>query len=254
MIMQIQSETILAGYSEQEKAAYLGALAALATADREATGQELDHFREIAQAAGLSPELEQEILHAAQDVSGQDLKKCLDVLKTSDLRYSLITDLIALAKADDSYTEDEKRNIEKVSRYLQVDQNQFSVLDQYVSQAAETPHAAEEIAKPGFQKSLGMQDKFLNAGFNPGAIGKSLFGFLGPMLLGGMAARALGGGRRSSGMGGMLGGLLGGGSMMGGGGFGLPGGLSGGLGSILSGMNQSRNNQSMGGLFGRLFR
>src|SRR5688572_10656544 len=101
IIMQLQTEKILSGYSDDEKAAYLGALAALATADREADQEELQQIRDVAHTAGISPEKEQEVLHAAKDVSGQDLKRCLDVLKNSQLRYSLITDLIAVAKADE---------------------------------------------------------------------------------------------------------------------------------------------------------
>jgi uncharacterized tellurite resistance protein B-like protein len=246
--MQIQSETILTGYSEHEKAAYIGALAALATADRSAEGEELEHIRDIAHAAGISPEKEQEIVHAAKDPSGQDLKRCLDILKSSELRFSLITDLIAVAKADESYTEDEKRNIEKVSQYLNVDKNQFSVLDQFVSKAADSEQSPEEITDPNLVQRLGMQDRFSNAGLNIGSMGRSLFGFLGPMLIGGMAARALRGGRS----GGIGGGMLGG-NRTGMGGIGFPGGL-GGLGSLVNGLNRSRSTNSMGGMLGRLFR
>ncbi len=253
--MEAKLETLLTGYAAHEKAAYLGALAALATADREADKEELDHLREIAQAAGLSPEEEQTIIESAKDTSGQDLKKCLDILKGSDLRYSLITDLIAVAKADDSYTEEEKGNIEKVARYLNVNQNQFSALDQFVNKAADGERSPDELAKPDYLQSSGLQEKFSNAGFNMESIGKSIFGFLGPLLLGGMAGRALGGGRsRSGGLGGLgggLGGMLGGG--MNTGSSRLPGGM-GGLGSLIAGLNRSRGNQRMGGMLGRLFR
>jgi uncharacterized tellurite resistance protein B-like protein len=253
--MEIKSETLLTGYSDAEKAAYLGALAALATSDHEANEEELNHFREIAHAAGISPEQERNIIEAAKDTSGSNLKKCLDTLKGSDLRYGLITDLIALAKADESYSEEEKGNIEKVARYLNVDKNQFSILDQVISKAAEDPRTPEEYSKPDYLQATGMQDKFSNAGFNMGSVGKSIFGFLGPLLLGSMAGRALGGRRRSTGGfgglgGGLLGGLLGGGMTSE---MGLPSGM-GGLGSLISGLNRSRNNQSMGGLLGKLFR
>src|SRR4051812_42751726 len=100
--MELNTESILTGYSEREKGAYLAALASLSTADRQASQQELDHLREVAQAAGLSQQQEQFILQSATDISGEELKKCLDVLKTSQLRFSLITDLIALAKADEN--------------------------------------------------------------------------------------------------------------------------------------------------------
>ncbi|WP_276374185.1 TerB family tellurite resistance protein [Chryseolinea sp. H1M3-3] len=250
--MEVKSETLLTGYSQHEKAAYLGALAALATADREANADELEHLREISHAAGISPEEEQNIIEAAKDTSGQNLKQCLDALKESNLRYGLITDLMALAKADQSYTEEEKGNIEKVAKYLNVTQTQFSVLDQLVNKAGDEPHNAEELAKPDFLQSSGMQQKLSNAGIDLGAMGKGIFGFLGPMLLGGLAGKMLGGGRKGAGglAGGVLGGMLGGNA---GGGISLPGGM-GGLGSLISGLSKSRSNQSMGGLLGKLFK
>jgi uncharacterized tellurite resistance protein B-like protein len=251
--MQLQQETILTGHTEREKGAYLAALASLATADRRASEDELNHLREIAKSAGLSPQQEEFIVHSATDISGEDLKKCLDVLRTSDLRYSLITDLIALAKADENYTEDEQANIEKIANYLDVDSKQVSVLDQFVSKAAEKAESPEALNKPGFLDSLGLRDKFSNAGFNMGSMGRGLMGMLGPMLLGGIAARALGGRRTSMGGGGLGGGLLGGmlGGVMGSNRMGM-GGMGGGLGSLLNGLNRSRNNRSMGGLLGRL--
>ena len=251
--MEVQSETLLTKYAAHEKAAYLGALAGLATADREASAEEVEHLREIAHGAGLSTEDEQNILDAAKDTSGNDLKKHLDVLKGSNLRYSLITDLIALAKVDESYTDDERKNIEKVASYLNIDENQFSVLDQFVNKAATQDRTPEEFAKPDYLQSTGMEQKFSNAGFDMASVGKSLFGFLGPVLLGSLAGKALGGRKGGGALGGLGGALLGG--LLQGrtntAGMGLPGGL-GGLGSLISGLNTSRNNQSLGGLLGRL--
>ena len=206
--MEVQSETLLTKYAEHEKVAYLGALAGLATADREASDEEVEHLREIAHAAGLSAEDEQNILEAAKDTSGNDLKKHLDVLKGSDLRYSLITDLIALAKVDESYTDDERKNIEKVAKYLNIDEKQFSVLDQFVDKAATEERSPEEFAKPDYLQSTGMEQKFSNAGFDMASIGKSLFGFLGPVLLGSLAGRSDGWRKKGSGALGGLGGAL----------------------------------------------
>lgn len=258
----MESEKILSGYPADEKAAYLGALASLATADRHANEEEIQHLSEMAETAGLTEQQAQTVVDSARDTSGQYLLKCLDQLKTSNLRYSLITDLITLAKADDNYTDDEKTNIEKVARYLQVDKNQFSVLDQFVDKTAERQPTPEEIRRPNFAESLGMGNQFSGAGLNMGSMGRSLFGFLGPMILGGLAGRALSGNRRpgGGGLGGMLGGGLGGmlggpGGMLGGamGRSSFPGGM-GGLGSLITGLNQSRNTKSMGGMLGRLLR
>jgi uncharacterized tellurite resistance protein B-like protein len=250
--MEVQSETLLTKYAAHEKVAYLGALAGLATADREASTDEIEQLREIAHAAGLSNEDEQNILQAAKDMSGNDLKNHLDVLKGSPLRYSLITDLISLAKADGNYTDEERKMIEKVAKYLNVSENQFAALDQLVNKAAADGRSPEEFARPDYLQSTGMEQKFSNAGFDMGSIGKSLFGFLGPVLLGSLAGGALGkttGSGAFGGLGGaLLGGLLQGRSKAGG--MGSPGGL----GSLISGLNTSRNNQSMGGLLGRLLR
>jgi hypothetical protein len=96
--METQRNLGLAAYPEQEKTAYLVALAALATSDRQASEEELEHLRQISSDAGLSKEYEEQIIDAARDSSGQNLKNSLDALKGSDLRYGLITDLIAMAQ------------------------------------------------------------------------------------------------------------------------------------------------------------
>lgn len=277
--MESRSEELLSGYPSQEKAAYLGALASLATADRHADEQELEHFAEMGSAAGISEAETQTILEAAQDTSGDYLLRCLDRLKNSELRFSLVTDLIALAKADDNYSADEKTNIEKVSRYLGVNKDQFSVLDQFVDKAADKYSSEEEMPEQNLPHSVGMQSQFSGAGMNMSSMGSGLLRFLGPMILGGLAARTLGG--RRSGSGGGLGGMFGNnsGSMRGSGGIGGLGGglgglagglgglagglggsrgglggLGGGLGSIISGMTRGRNNRSMGGMLGRLLK
>ena len=243
--MDTKQNAGLSAYPEQEKTAYLSALAALATSDREASEEELEHLRQIANDAGLLETNEEQIINAARDVSGKNLKDSLDVLKGSDLRYGLITDLIAIAQADESYTAQEKENIGKVSRYLNINDNQFSILDQYVQKAVEEERPAEEYRKPNYLGSTGMQEKFSNAGFDMQSIGRGIFGFLGPILLGSLASRSLG--RRSStspNRGGGLGGMFGGNQT----------GMTRGLGSLLSGLSRSRNSGSMGDLLTRMLR
>lgn len=257
--MQVRTENVLQGYSEQEKAAYLSALASLATADREASDEEMNHLSEMAASAGLSDASERQVREAGKDTTGVALKKNLDLLRGSELRYSLITDLITLAKVDGTYSNEERENIQKVSRYLDVDQNQFNALDQFVNKAADDGHSPEEISRPGFLESIGMKNQFAGAGFNMNSIGKNIFGMLGPLLLGGLAAKAMRGrqspGGAGGGLGGMLGGMLSGsgglGNMMSGG---MGGGIGGGLGSLISGISRSRSNNSMGGMLGRLLR
>lgn len=246
------SERLLEGYSDREKGAYLGVIASLATADRRASEEEITHLTELCDQAGVSDQQRESVLKAATDLSGEELRKCLDILKTSELRFSLLTDLIALAEADDEYTDDERKNIEQISKYLNVDQKQFSLLDQFVHRAADNHTENSNHSVNSLADSTGMRNQLSGSGLNIGSLGKGIFGMLGPMILGGIAAKTLGGRRSGGGMlGGMMGGGLGGmlGGMMGGG---RSTGLPGGLGSILSGLSRSRNNRSMGGLLSRI--
>ena len=143
--------------------------------------------------------------------------------------------------------------IENVAKYLNVDEKQFAVLDQLVNKAAAEGRSPESLASPDLLQSTGMEQKFSNAGFDMASV-KSLFGFLGPVLLGSLAGGALGKTTGSGALGGLGGALLGG--LLQGrtntGGMGLPSGMGGGLGSLISGLNTSRNNQSLKGLLGKL--
>src|SRR3954469_13603776 len=99
-------ESLLAGSTDVEKGAYLGAIASIATADRHATPEEIEYISALCDSAGLSVQQKKIILDAASEITGKDVTQCLDVLKKSDLRYSLVADLIAFAKSDNDYSEE----------------------------------------------------------------------------------------------------------------------------------------------------
>jgi uncharacterized tellurite resistance protein B-like protein len=237
--------TILEGYTDLEKGAYLGALASLATADRAATEEELDYIEALAESANLSEPQKKLILQAATTpMADRDLNRCLDTLKNSELRFSLVSDLIAFAQSDKNYSEEEKQTVEKIAAYLQVNQAQFSLLDQFTNKAVqEVPAQAsalqtEQTSPKNFLDGLGFGDKLRNAGINTDALMKGALGILGPIVL----ARMFSGGRRR------------GGGMFGGGG-GLLGGLLGGGGGLLGGLlGGGRGFGGAGGMLGRLLR
>ena len=108
--MDTQS-SILQNHSDAEKGAYLGAIASLATADRTASEDEEQYIEALCEAAALPDEQKQMVMKAATEQSGETLQQCLDVLKNSDLRFSLITDLIAFAESDSNYSEEEKQKV-----------------------------------------------------------------------------------------------------------------------------------------------
>ncbi len=258
-----QKPTILQGYTDMEKGAYLGAIASIATADRSASDEELEYIEALCASADLSEDQEAIVKRAATEMTEEDLRKCLDILKVSDLRFSLVSDMIAFSQADQNYSEEEKQNVEKVAEYLGVNQQQFSVLNDFTKKAVEeVPAHAEQLQTaeetPGnFLGGLGFGDKLKSAGINSGALLKGALGILGPIIL---AQMFRGGRKRGGGMfggggtggGGLLGGLLGGGlgGMLGGGrsaGSASRGG--GGLFDILGG---GRGFGSAGGLLGKI--
>lgn len=231
-----EQSNLLEGYSDKEKGAYLGAIASLATADHQASAEEMEYMEELCQAAKLSPEQTGAVRQAATELSGEELNRCLDVLKNSELKYSLVTDLMAFAKADNDYSEAEEQNIQKISQYLGVDQQQFSLLDQFSKQATtETRQQA-----PSQQNFLGggLKEKMQGAGINTGSLMKGVLAIAAPMILSRMFSRR----RGMGGMGGMLGGGLGG-MMMGGGG---------GIGSLIGMLSGGRGMRGTGGLLGRV--
>jgi uncharacterized tellurite resistance protein B-like protein len=237
------SQTLLEGASDMEKGAYIGAIASLATADRQATEDEIEYLKALCQGANLSNEQTEAVIKAASEISSEDTKRCLDVLKNSELRFSLITDLIAFAKSDNNYSEQEEQNVQKMAQYLGVDQKQYSLLDNFAEQATNTKATPEQIQSPNFLSSIGLKDKLESAGINGSGLLKGLLGIAAPIVL----ARMMSGGRNR----GFGGGLFGGGGGMFGGGGGMLGG--GGLGSLIGMLSGGRGMNSMGGLLGGLF-
>lgn len=219
---------LLQNYSDQEKAAYLSVIASLASADREASTAEVEFLQQLAQTAGLSSGATQQVLSAAQDATNESIKQNLDTLRGSDLRFSLITDLISFARADGAYSNTEEEMVNKMAAYLGVNQQQTQALESVVDQAAAVPHDANDPAKQGFLS--GVTNKLESVGIPKGALMAGLLGVVAPMVISGVMNR----GGRSAGMGGGMGSVLGGGGTMGG----LLGGAMGGssMGGLLGGL------------------
>jgi len=239
---------LLQNYSEPEKTAYLSAIAALATADRQASAPEAEFLQRLAQQAGLSEGAIRQVLAAADHADNQTVQQSLDQLKSSDLRYSLVTDLISLARADGTYSPGEEEMVGKMAAYLGINPEQKQTLESVVDQAASVPHDAQDPGKQGFLSSIG--DKLSNVGIPKSALMAGLLGVVAPMVI----SKVMGGGNNNNNNGGQsqsgsLGGLLGGamGNLSGGGSLGgMLGGLLGGglLSGVLGGGGQQRADTS----------
>jgi uncharacterized tellurite resistance protein B-like protein len=229
----METPTILKDYTDREKGAYLGAIASLATADHAASEEEITHITALADSAGISEEQKKMVERAATEMEGDELVRCLEILKTSELRFTLIAELISFAKADGLYNEQEKAKIEQIAEYLGINEKQFSLLDHFVNKTTDSNIQPEQKTSMGFLESLGLGDKFKEQGINMSGLGKSLMALAAPLLLGKLF---MGGNRRNIGMSqGRMGGLGGGG-----------------LGSLLSALNMGRGFGRTGGLLGKI--
>lgn len=150
-----------------------------------------------------------------------------------------------------------KQNVEKIATHVDINKEQFSLLDQFVNKTQDAqPTEQEEVSSPGFLQSLGLEEKFKNAGIDLRTIGKGLLGIAGPLML----AKMMSGRRGSNQMAGMgggssLGSMLGDGLLAGGLGSLLSGGRNssgGGIGSLISGLSGGRGIGNSGGLLSRL--
>lgn len=239
----METTTVLEGYSDQEKGAYLGAMASIATADRQASEEELQYIAALGDAAEISEQQQEAVIRAANEINGEELKKCLDILKGSQLKYSLVTDLIAFAKSDNNYGQEEQQRVKEIAEYLGVDQNQFSLLNEFTEKAATKDVPVEEKTKPSFLSSLGLSEKLKSAGINSNSLMKGLLGIAGPLILGNILSGAMRRrGRGNSGMFGNLGGMFGNSGMM----------RGGGLGSLIGMLSGGRGFGNTGGLLGRI--
>ncbi len=233
--MKEEQTTLLKGYSQEEKAAYFGALATVAAADGHASDEELEYLEMMGEAAALPDNVQQELVSIARNPSQLNLQQCLEVLKKSQLRFSFVSDIISFAKADGKYTAEEQQHIQQMSDYLNINQEQFSILDQFVNKANDAQQHGEDPTSQAFLHKNGLEDRFKKAGISPQMI-QGMLGILAPMVLSKMM-----GGRRKHGMkgGGLLGSLLGGSMYRSGGGLGS-------IISILGGLNGRRGYSSMG--------
>jgi len=198
----VLQDSILQGHTDAEKGAYLAAIASLATADRQATPQEVEYITHLSNAANLPDAQKQIVLNAAKETSGDELKKSLDVLKNSELKYSLVTDLIAFAKSDNNYSEEESQYIQKVAQYLGVDQKQVAVLNHVAENAKPADPSQQGSSEPGFLSSI--KEKLQSLGISSSTLTKGLIAIGGTAIFSKMFANRSGGGGTFGGIGNVL--------------------------------------------------
>jgi uncharacterized tellurite resistance protein B-like protein len=226
---------LLDAYGTEEKEAYIGVIASIATADRVATEDELQYLNALSEAVGINPDVAEA---AAKDRSDESLSKYLNALKGSDLRFSLITDIISFARSDGRYTADEEEKIKNSCRYLGITDEQVTVLEELIEKSNILITIPEEATDEGFFEKNGFSQMLKKANIPLISIVKGLLGLAAPFVLSKMVrSRSLSGSPAAGGLGGQLGGTVLGT---------FQAGRIGGLGSILANLNGIRGYADIG--------
>lgn len=232
--MEFTGKQSLKDYPENEKTAYLSAVASMGSPDDKATAEEEEFLADLCEEAGLTQQDKEAVIREARDPANDGFERNLDFLRNSDLKYSFVVDILAFAKADGQYTEEEKRKVHRMADRLGISIEQYNVLYEYVEKAEQAQ--GKDASQQGFLESTGLKQKFEDLNIPVGGL---LSGLVAPMLLSGMM-----GGRRR---GGLLSGLLGGGA------YRYGGRRGGGLSSLIGMLSGNRGYRRSGGLLGRLF-
>jgi uncharacterized tellurite resistance protein B-like protein len=231
---------LLTTYQPKEKEAYIGVIASIATADRCATKEELDYLAVLSDAAAISRSTADD---AAKDSNNTRLTEYLSVLKKSDLRFSLIADIISFAQSDGKYTVDEEEKIKSISSYLGITEEQTKVLSSVLEKSNAVVTSPEDGTDEGFFERSGFTQMLSNANIPITSLVKGLLGLAAPFILSKMVSnKAQSGSLETGGLGGGLGGTLLGN---------LQGGRIGGLGSILANLSGEKEYGGFGSILKR---
>jgi hypothetical protein len=174
------------------------------------------------------------VVDAALDPDTGTLQKNLAVLRNSDLKFSLLHDLLAYAQSDENFSPEEQRFIESLASSLGISHDQFQAVGDF--------QRAQSIGGPVSGAASALRHTGVPAQGN-GFLGE-LIGTLGPIVLQQILSRS--GSGRSSGTTGGHGSVPGGFGGRSSGGNG--GGLMDVLGSVLGGAQGGGSRPSGGGL------
>ncbi|MCD4819911.1 MAG: TerB family tellurite resistance protein [Candidatus Cloacimonetes bacterium] len=122
----------LSQYSEIEKASYLSVVAAMMAADGEVCGEELSNLITLCKEVNVTEKTLGKVITIAEKSSPESLIDFLKFLSTSDLRFTLITDIIFMAYADNKITSQERLEVNRIAEYLNVNNTELSSIWDYI--------------------------------------------------------------------------------------------------------------------------
>jgi uncharacterized tellurite resistance protein B-like protein len=185
-----------------ERVDYLTVIASMAGADVSLAPEELAKLRELCRALELPEREAQTILDVAHRPTAS-IERHLDALKSSPLRFALLSDCLSLAYADGEYAKSERKEIASLANALGVTSEQLAALEECARTFAEA--RAKQHGTDWKTKSEKLAEQLAGVGIPIAAVGAlSAVGLSTAGISSGVAALVMGVGV-ASGFGAVLG-------------------------------------------------
>ncbi len=175
-----------------DRVAYATVVGSMAAADDVVDTAELEKLAALCAALGLPADETERVKLAAQSHHPDEARAALERLANVDLRFTLYTDCLLLAYADDQVAPQERTALADIAATLRITDEQAAALEDYVK-------VAHDAVKPGAdhdelkRRSAGVADKLAAVGVPAGALALGSAAFLGVSgIATGLAAVGLG--------------------------------------------------------------
>lgn len=124
-------------YPEAERRDYLIVVASMAFADGEVSLEERGRIESMCADLGLGDESREQVIEAAEHPNAAELGMILSRLKTSELRFALMIDLIDVAAADGHIATGEEAELDSLAEELDITRGQLAMSKRYVLERRE---------------------------------------------------------------------------------------------------------------------
>ena len=135
----------------RERVDYMVVVAAVAAADGTVVAAELGALRDKCKDLGLGASDIGEVIAAAEQPDSVRVVEIATRLRRSPLRFTLVTDLIFMAYADDKFAASEWTEIVTIAKVLDISEEQVTSLTKYV-RAVRDAASAEGVGARDFKK------------------------------------------------------------------------------------------------------
>lgn len=179
----------------EERIDYLMVVAAMMAADGDADTNEVQKLRELCEALKLAPADTVSVIAQANEPDITRVQRALTRLKTSALKFTLMTDCLFMAFADGKIVPEEEAEISAIADALGITQKQVIALRKYVEAVLNI--AKGEVPKEAAKRVLGEAlagAASVGAPIGAIALSGSVYGLSAAGITSGLAALGMGAG------------------------------------------------------------